>query len=228
MYILPTHKRRANLIRFFEACRDTHVTEPLLLLIDEDDKTYDGMELPMFVVGVKTCSSGMSSTERLNEAFRSFPAKDYYGVLGDDVVPESMGWDRILAEECGRDGKHIVYPDDGLQQSKLCTIPVISGEFCRAWGKLAEQSIKHWFSDNVWMMLGYYTGTLKYIPEVRLTHCHWVNGKAHKDGTYMKQPSPEIDLGNYEKYMNWQFTGDVAKIKHDLGIGGTQIIVNNL
>jgi hypothetical protein len=210
MIILPTYRRRANMDRYLEACRACAVTEPHLLMIDRDDDSYRGMAVPINF-DVTWLEPGSTSSSRLNAAFRAFPNEPYYGVMGDDIVPLTHQWDCTMAEYAGE--WTIAYGDDGLQGEGLCTIPFIGGEFVRAWGKLAEEATKHWYSDNVWMDLGRVLGVLKYVPHVKFDHRHWVNKKAPMDDTYRRQPSAMADLCAYQKWATTDKRAAIEKIK---------------
>lgn len=190
MFILPTRGRPENLARFVEACERTRVWEwPCRVRVDADDPAlpaYHALKLPpWFTIRV---GPRVSNGPALNEQFQAEPFWGFYGVLADDVVPETPGWDSALIAAAGRDG--VAFADDGIQGAALATHPVLGGDFVRALGWIALPGLKRLYADNVWTEIARARGVLRYLPDVSLRHVHFSTG-APMDATYAKPDAAE-------------------------------------
>ncbi len=117
--------------------------------------------------------------------FKTFPNLDYYGFLGDDLIPRTKYWDKELIEAAG--ASDISYGDDGNWGEKLATHPCLGGELVRHMGWLSYPGLKKLFIDTVWMTIGVTLGKLHYLPDVKLEHMHYLFGKGEHDETYGDQ-----------------------------------------
>ena len=205
MIILATHKRPDNLKRCIQACKDTEVTERVLVLIDEDDDSYDSISLPENFT-VHRIPPGSCASRRANIPFELHPDEPYYAIMGDDVVPKTKGWDKILRARAG--GWKVAYCADGIHNQKLATHPFIGGELARAQGFVEEPSMLNWYADNCRMDVGAELGLLDYVEEVQFEHLHHCNGKAPVDETYTKQGDHKADLWAYQR---WRLFGGFAE-----------------
>lgn len=194
MIFLPTRYRPDSLRRFIHEYQATAVLEDkVLVIINEDDASYDEMDLPSNF-SIFRSPEGMRISQCLNRAFKEYPNEKYYAVIADDVSFETHGWDTILLRECIAHG--ISYADDGYQGEGLPTHPFIRGDIPRRLGWLAYPHTKHCFVDNVWKIIGNIVG-LKYCGDVKLTHLHPVANKGDDDVTYKNQPSYDDDRKAY-------------------------------
>src|SRR6185295_9966570 len=120
MIFVPSRNRRQTLERFFNISQPQ---TPGRVLIDDDDKSYEGMKLPSdweFISAPRAPTSF-----RLNEAYRLLLNEPFYGQIGDDYVCRPLGWDTQLAESCGY--YKIAWGNDGRWGDKLCTSFFIGG-----------------------------------------------------------------------------------------------------
>lgn len=207
MFILPTRGRPEGLKRFVEACERTRAWGwPCRVRVDADDPALPGYHAlalpPWFTLRV---GPRISNAPSLNEQFAAEPSWSFYGVLADDVVPETVGWDRALIVAAGRDG--VAFANDGIQGSKIATHPVLGGDFVRSLGFIALPGLKRLYADNVWTEIAKDRGVLRYVPDVSVRHLHFSNG-APMDETY-KKPEGDADRAIYER---WQATREVAHV----------------
>ncbi len=166
-------------------------TTPVLLWLDEDDPfllDYTDIETPPRWQ-IATVSRRNGHSEIYNDVFEANPNLDWYGFLADDVVPETMGWDTTLIRAAGRTG--VAYGDDGINGEALGTHPVIGGDLVREIGWLALPGLHRIYIDTVWNEIGRMRGCVKYLPNVKLTHHHFSNRMALRDGIYRKPKKPE-------------------------------------
>jgi hypothetical protein len=201
MWIMPTRGRPHNLRRFIALWRGLaqRRDDVWRIVVDLDDPRlleYQSIALPFgwnLHIGprVGTCQS-------YNGMFKRFPDEPFYGVLADDVVPETEGWDAQLVETAGRDG--VAYGDDGINGEALATHSVVGGDFVRKLGFISLPGLVRLYADNVLTELARADGVLRYRGDVKLTHHHTFNGLAPKDATHEK-PEAGADAQVYHRWL---------------------------
>jgi hypothetical protein len=222
MIILPTLRRPDNLRRFIKAYKATGGTLPIHVVFDElNTWQYADIELPPNWKRV-SAPAGTPIGHIFNFMFMRFSKEDYYGMVADDVVPETNIWDVILRDSCMPN--KIAWGCDGIQNEKLPTHPFIGGELIRKLGWWAAPGLHHWFVDNAWKAIADEFKVGVYLPQLKMTHHHFLNGKAQRDRTYDQQPNHQNDAIIFNEFMKLEF----PKIKERLGsdesiIGGRRI-----
>jgi hypothetical protein len=158
-----SRKRRHSLSRFL------HLSRPHLpgrILIDEDDDSYDGMELPP---GWRFFMGRRDSTVRiLNRAFDHFKYEPFYAVVCDDMIYVTKGWDKILAQSC--EDRYVAWGSDGRWNDQLCTSFFLGGELARKMGWIVHPAFGHLFADRAWWEIAQRARLARYHPEVRFEH----------------------------------------------------------
>jgi hypothetical protein len=137
-----------------------------------------------------------------------------FASLGDDHVPRTQGWDRLLLDEIDRmGGTGIAYGDDLHQRDRLPTAPVISADIVAALGWMCEPTLAHMHVDDAWRDLGRGAGCLAYVPGVVIEHCHPDAGKAAADETYAASVAGwAADREAYARWRRERMAADVAKV----------------
>lgn len=195
MLILPTIYRPESVERFIKAYRDTDGTLPVHVVLDQNNvAAYRHIKMPDNFKRVRV-PSGMRLGDIFNLIFKKFPNEEFYGMVADDVVPETCRWDLLLREACLPD--KISWGWDGIQNDRLPVHPFIGGDLVRKLGWWAPPGIKHWYVDNAWKDIAAGLGVERYMPEIRMKHVHMTNGLAPRDRTYNSQPDPRADEINY-------------------------------
>lgn len=204
MFILPSRSRPHNIARLVIAWRATNATSPLVLRLDlNDPRLPEYLEIKMPPHWFVRIGSPNFVGPLTNEVFKEWPNSDWYGILGDDVVPLTYEWDRKLSEACGSNA--IAYGNDTIHGRNLCTHPVIGGELVREMGFITLPGLKGLYGDTVWMHIGQTRDCLKYLDNVILEHRHWSNGKAPMDASYASHTRYAEDQGVYERWRSqWQ------------------------
>jgi hypothetical protein len=109
----------------------------------------------------------------------------YLASLGDDHLPRTQGWDRLLTEAIGKmGGTGIAYGDDTIMSERLPTAPVISSDIVQVLGWMCAPGMRHMCIDIAWKELGLAAECLAYVPGVTVEHRHWGVGKSEFDTTY--------------------------------------------
>lgn len=210
MLILPTKGRPLSLKRFVRLYNETSATLPIHVVFDAADAgQYNDIETPAHWKRVSV-AAGTSLGGIFTKLFQKYPNEPYYGMVADDVVPETSGWDVIMAELCQPD--KIVWGRDDIQNEKLPVHPFIGGDLVRKLGWWSAPGLKHWFVDNVWKNLAGALDCGLYLPQVKMTHLHPVNGRAGMDKTYREQPDHAADQRAYEKFMTEQFPEVIKRL----------------
>lgn len=203
MIILPTLRRPDNLKRFVKAYESTKAALPVYVIFDAADAfRYNEIQTPphwrRISVPKGTCIGVI-----FNLVFKAFPKEQFYGIMADDVLPETMGWDWVLRDACKPN--RIAWGFDGGNDETLIRHPFIGGDLARRLGFLAAPGIKHWFVDNVWRDIASALNCGAYLPQVRMIHHHYSTGKARMDRTYEEQPSHVADADAYARFMENSF-----------------------
>lgn len=185
----------------------------LIFAFDDDDMTSHEVTPDLAAMGGPiwscvgprmTCGQWTNSIAVLNTSqYRTMAS------LGDDHVPETMGWDqRLLGAVAAMGGTGISYGDDTLQHANLPTAPVVSSDIIRALGWFFLPGLVHFFADNVWKDLGKGAQCLAYCPEVTIRHLHYTSGLSANDETY-QEAAPAWDQ-DHALYLEWQRSGLAA------------------
>ena len=209
MIFLPTRGRPDSIRRFAALYGKTSASAPVLLLVDHDDASYDNLILPpQFSILRMQPHNGIS--ECFNAAFAAHPDLEYYGIMADDVVPETPHWDRLLKEACLAHG--IAWGNDDMPQIGLPTHPFLSGRLVRHIGWLAYPGTKHWYVDNVCKDIADAIGGCQ-LKTVHTPHWHILNDKAPLDDTYLNQPSRQKDEAAYQTFREHELPALQEKLK---------------
>lgn len=186
MWLLPSRRRPASLARFFDAYRATSGSTPGIVLVDradyaENQAQYEAIVFPLGWHIVQT--AGERQGDKIAEAWAVVKDCSWLGLIGDDCVPETPAWDRLLVDrlEVG----NFVYCDDGWQApARVGNCWVIAGELIRAVGYIFPPGLQHLFVDDVWETIGREAGCAAYRPDVMVRHRHVLKGEAPADATH--------------------------------------------
>lgn len=107
----------------------------------------------------------------------------YVVLLGSDVVVQdgwlSTLWARFI--KAFPDGSGAAQPFDEIHGGQLCQHPLAHSDTIK---KYLHRGYTHNFSDNEMTDRLLKDGKYLYVPEAKIEHKHFVNGKAPKDATY--------------------------------------------
>lgn len=201
---VPTRGRPHNLERLAKALKETCTTEyQLFARIDyDDDSDYPELENTTYLVGDRIFYAN-SVNEIAGVALEK--GFTHIAILGDDVLPETVGWDKKMIDALP--GLGVVYGSDGLEHlhgPDLPTHVVVPIEMYERLGWIALPTLRHLFCDNVWRELGKLTSFI-YLPDVKLTHLHRWNKAAPDDVTYQEandKRKREYDKAAFEFWKN--------------------------
>lgn len=226
--IVPSRGRPGNIVELIEAWSDTITGDVgsgiafLVVCVDDDDPTlagYQAIELPPWcsmMVGKRLRLGGT-----LNAASGIFARHTpIVGFMGDDHRPRTIGWDRRIAEALvpGIDGPPlgIAYGNDLIQGKMLPTAVFMDSRIVRTLGWMVYPGMTHLFFDNLWKRLGEELGTLTYLDDVVIEHCHPLAGKAEWDDGYAEVNSDatwDHDQLLYVEWVQQHMATDIARLK---------------
>lgn len=193
MFIMPTRGRPHLIPRFFSKAPPTHKG---ILAVDADDAAnYEGIELP--AGWGRFVSPRCFVSQKLNEVFAAFPSEPFYGVIMDDTIPETAGWDAMLVERAGPRG--IAWSDDCLPGKRPSAL-VMGGELARALGWFSCPALKHFYTDNVWEKIAEDLGCVGRCEDIKVPHLHHSAGAPY-DKTYAERPAAATDAINYRRWL---------------------------
>lgn len=213
MIIMPTMGRPHNLKRFIDAYRKTLATTPVVIVFDQGDKTlpeYAKLDYPDNFIKTDV-AAGTRISDLQNMAFYHFHNESFYGLIGDDCVPETEHWDLILQEACG--SNKIAWGDDGLQGSKIATHPFIGGDLLRKIGWIAAPGFVRFFTDTIVTDIARGLEVAVYLPNVKTIHYHPFNGTALMDDTYRAAPPLELDMTTYINFRKHQLPSLLERLR---------------
>jgi hypothetical protein len=146
------------------------------------------------------------------------PNVPHLASLGDDMVPITPGWDRLLVAAAGRAG--MAYPElgRGPEHGRQPGIPegiIIARPLIDALGWVCQPDLSHWFVDNVWRDIGAAAGCLAFVPEAIIRHMHPnVPGGDKPDATYTAAArSYDADLAAYQRWRLRRMRADVSAVR---------------
>ena len=121
-------------------------------------------------------------------------------ILGSDCIVENNAV-KILLDVYNNVGG-VLEPYNELHKDKLCQHPFTTVANIK---KYLNKRFIHWYSDNWFTEQAKKDGILTYVPEARIQHNHFVNGRAEVDETYKTIFNPETverDRQVYEQLKN--------------------------
>lgn len=192
MFFLPSRHRPDNINRFFRHWHQTGATAKGVLWLDDDDAFhYHGISIPTSWQLIIRPPMNGGTGAITNAFFTLFPNEPWYGLLGDDIIPRTEGWDQKLIE-AANDG--LAYCDDGIHGEAHAAHPVIRGDLVRELGWLALPGCQRLYIDNALFEYAKKRAKAVYLPDVLMEHMHFSNGKAPIDDTYLKPPSRDREI----------------------------------
>lgn len=222
--LVPSRGRPDNLKRlataFLETCRDSTYLIPIIDLddpyVDEyaqmvDDHDYQWMVTwviephePGIVIPLNEVSKRLDDPK-----LGLYP--DVVGFMGDDHIPQTVGWDTIIQTELSQMKVGVVYGDDLLQGANLATAAFMTKNIVDTLGYMCPPQFKHLYIDNFWMDIGRGIGRLKYLPNVVIEHLHPLAKKSDWDPTYAAVNASPLAAHDKKEYMKYKAVANGLK-----------------
>ena len=223
LVITPSRGRPQKLAAMIDACLSlSEACTTIAVGTDDDDPERRAYEKVLWPAAVNGHVRHFAGTRRTLAGWTNLLAEGgiaegYRALasLGDDHVPRTQGWDRLLLEALDKlGGEGIAYGNDLHQGEALPTAPVISSGIVEALGYMMVPELAHMHVDDAWRDLGQAAGCLAYVPEVVIEHQHPDAGKAVTDETYAGSAAGlSADRDAYHRWRNERMAADVAKVR---------------
>jgi hypothetical protein len=208
MFIVPTYKRPERLKNLIQAYLNTKATAPVYVLIQGNAELYDGIEYPD-IWTVEVLDKNLGLVAGLNYVYQKFPNEKWYGIICDDQMPITEGWDQTLLNLLT--DWNMVSTDDTLNKNdwRMAGIPVFGGEFIRFCGFIAPPCTWHICCDDWWELVG-------------KTCSNWI--KSDAQSTHMTPETTGIAPDETYKTSYVDFDGQVFQYKQWLEVHGNQLL----
>lgn len=210
MWFLISHNRPELCRRALEHIIKTGCSTAGKLIVNGSE--YPELPLPKGW-DVITLPKNLGYCGAMNWCFQEFPNEKFYGMIGDDEIVKSDGWDEKLIAAGG--DWYIAHSNDEWQSHRrIHGYAAFGGELIRSIGYIAPQGMWHWYIDNVWEDLSGALGLKKMCEDVITEHKHYISGKAEKDATYELGESRAMQ--DEEIYCRWrqkEFVGVVTRVR---------------
>ena len=220
--IVPSRGRAERLREMLAAALELSRADTLIAVAsDEDDpahEAYDALLTPharagrvQWTCGQRRTLSGWTNLIAAQHA----PGSRALASFGDDHVPRTEGWDRLLLDAIGgMGGTGIAYPDD-RRRSDIPEAVVISSDIVTALGWMCEPSLAHFYIDDAWADLGRGAGCIAYVPDAVVEHMHYrTRPEGARDATYAEaEAGGTRDRQAYERWRASRMAADVATVR---------------
>lgn len=203
MWFFPSKGRPHLAKRLFEAAK---FSEPGILILNTDDEIhYRDVKIPENWRRVVTKPTFLS--DALNRALAHTPDEPWYGIVNDDHLPKTEGWERAVVD-AGKKG--IAWPHDNYAKRISCHVK--SGELVRRLGWFVCPRMKHFWLDDADELIAAEVGGT-FLEHVMVSHEHVNAGRMKIDKTYMERPDNRADKLAFEAWKANEWPWIKSKLK---------------
>ena len=197
--------------RLIEACAKTCKTDYVLHFgLDVDDLSTQ--LTPDSPPVTWTSGTRMGLAAWTNYLAAEHPTTPYLCSIGDDMLPETDGWDERLITAIEHMGGGFAYPFDG-RRTDIPECCMVDTRIVAELGWFALPTAHHWFIDNVWSDLGK-PDRIAYLSDVKVMHLHPKVSPAPHDQTYEDAAGwLDKDLAAYQAWRLRDMRRDRARVR---------------
>lgn len=227
--LVPTRGRPQNAARLAEGwVKADTLNAHLMFVTDNDDPEQtayrtlldEGVIHGLITFDNRTGEGMVGPLNRAVEVLRD--AYYYVGFMGDDHMPQTMGWEDRVIEALDTGSPSVVYGNDLFQGRALPTAAFMPSRVLKAMGWMAPPVLRHLYVDNFWKELGEALGTLTYLEDVVIEHLHPAAGKTAMDERYRLVNAPAVDSADRNAWLDFRngygFAGALHAIREEYGI----------
>lgn len=225
--LVPSRGRPDNIVRLRRAISETADGETMLFVrVDDDDaRAGDYMDIGTsigvhLVTGDRTRLAASWDELAMLASSGHIGEYDQLALWGDDVIPETHGWDSKFAESLRVNGPGFAYGPDGVWDHTfdnpipghlvLPTATVWPIGVYLAIGTVAPPGLTHLCIDEAWRDVGLAAGCLWYEPGISIRHLHRLVG-APDDETYREANSRAMFASDKAALARWKAGGDYQR-----------------
>lgn len=203
MWFLPTYNRPEKLKRFLAAAKATGISTPGIVIVNGDFAGYENLDLPENWTLTTASAEGMVKV--LNDAFDAHPNEMWYGIVVDDLVPVTPGWDKAVVQAALKSGIASCN-DRELAPARMTGATAFRGDILRAAGFVMPRCLFHTYGDDFWEKIGRDYACWSVLMDVIIEHHHPFKDAASADATHARSYSQMGD--DKGKYQRWLFSDD--------------------
>ena len=199
----------------------------LVFAVDDDDPTWPQYRAALDrlaaadsgprIINLMNAGPWQPMVHKLDRAAAMFaPRVPALAFMGDDHRPRSGGWAGRYVEALRELGTGIVYGNDLVQGEKLPTQWAMTTDIVTVLGRMVPAPVEHLYCDNSILDLGRAANCIRYLPDVRIEHCHPVAGRGAWDAGYERVNSRAQYAADHARYMAWRADGleaDADKVR---------------
>ena len=177
-------------------------------------------------------------TPTANEVALSLsPGYDYYGLVDDDYIFRTAGWDVELTKTVNEKGNGwgIAYCNDLWPDSSVLfrhpSVPIVSAKIIKTIGYMILPTLNHFKIDTFMRDLTEPLSLLFFREDIVIEHMHLHNGKAPTDASYQWSYCPEEwhhGEKHYKYWVNMQKDNDHKKIIAAMNKEGIEVIKKDI
>jgi hypothetical protein len=217
MWTFATRNRVRNCERFIESWQHTQADSAVYVRLDDDDPALEDLlklswpKQFLIITGPRARLG-----QAMQEMFARFPNEPWYGILADDVIPQTPHWDKKLIESAGT---HSISCANEVHEKaiRICH-PCVGGDLVRLVGCFAIPTVKHFGTDTLWECIHHCCDLNNKQHDVILEHAHFNFGQSQLDDTYKEsQAVRREDKIAYKAWMNENFEHVLDKLKQTYG-----------
>ena len=213
--VVPSRGRPHNIAELVAAWDKTRTGDShLWVIVDDDDTELDGYRQVAAESARPWWSLTVGPRRRLgptlNDEALIASRLGHVGFMGDDHRPRTVGWDTKIIAALGSP-LAVVYGDDLVQRQNLATAVFMHSDVVSRLGYMVPPGQIHLYLDDFWMLLGNRLGTLTYLSDVVIEHCHPVAGTAPSDAGYVEVNAPEMYSHDRNKFREFVDGGEFDK-----------------
>ena len=165
--VVPTRGRPRSVGRLLAAWHATCAFDDgarLVLAVDSDDPASTEYEkvleelqrtFPQNAVSLLCTGRWQPLVPKLNRIARLFVDESFaLGFMGDDHLPRTVHWVRIVGGTLSQMGTGIVYGNDLLQGKRLPTAWIMTSDIVGVLGAMVPAPVEHLYCDDTILALG--------------------------------------------------------------------------
>jgi hypothetical protein len=231
MWVLPTLGRPVICQRALSSIIQVGCSTPGIVVIDGDlDPRYRELNLPSgWTLHANPHNRGYLDT--FNWAFRTYPDEPWYGLLNDDFMVRTPGWDERLVAAAGalgfsssNDLWQSGQPAPGKPGGRMCGALVFGGDMLRALGWWAPPGLFHCYADDAWELILDRLGNRKYLRDVIVEHWQEEADETHQHA-YGKL---EADRLVWERFKREHMSAAIGRVARVRGVDVTREAVSDV
>jgi hypothetical protein len=217
MVIVPSRGRPADVRRLVLAVAATRkALTTLVFCFDEDDPSVEANLAALHGNAFTYAHVGPRQTQVAWANAVALPATEHFqaiAMLADDNVPVTPGWDEAFLSVLADPGMLMTSANDLSGNAGRPTHVAMSAETIRTLGWIAEPSMRHYFVDNIWEIMGVVTSSYRWLPDVVIDHL-WRPGRVPADPLRDEEmTSFDTDRLAFNAWLGARADADIEKLK---------------